>query len=217
MNKKFIAFTLAEVLIVTAVIGVIGALTLPNLKKSYGANSNKAKANAAYTKINSALQQIDMSSLFRGLDFTSDGSCMYASERLYNQLKTYLKLSADCSQTSNTTKMCFPDSIVDTTGYVQISGTFNDGLNGDSCYGGVLNDGTVMYVCVRGNKPYLDSNSGNNIYGNIYIDTNGKDAPNTRGQDIFVFQIGEDGLELLQRNGWAAQMGIEDEILAADN
>ena len=35
MLKKYIAFTLAEVLLVTAIIAIVAALTVPNTKKSH--------------------------------------------------------------------------------------------------------------------------------------------------------------------------------------
>lgn len=53
-KKKKSAFTLAEVLITLGVIGVVAALTLPNLMSTYKAHTLKTQ----FMKANSTLQQV---------------------------------------------------------------------------------------------------------------------------------------------------------------
>ncbi|MBR2526233.1 type II secretion system protein [bacterium] len=53
--KKFIAFTLAETLIVMGVIGIVSALTLPNLNSSTGDKERVAKVKKIYQNLNDAL------------------------------------------------------------------------------------------------------------------------------------------------------------------
>ena len=54
------AFTLAEVLLVVAVIGVVAALTIPNLNKSYDAKVVSAQAKKEYSAIDAAIQNMDI-------------------------------------------------------------------------------------------------------------------------------------------------------------
>ena len=51
------AFTLAEILIVMAVIGVIGALTIPNLSKEFGEEETVTRVKIAYNDIELAYQK----------------------------------------------------------------------------------------------------------------------------------------------------------------
>jgi len=53
--KKFFAFTLAETLIVMGIIGVVAALTLPNLNNSTGEKEKIAKVKKIYSNLNDAL------------------------------------------------------------------------------------------------------------------------------------------------------------------
>ena len=53
--KRTISFTLAETLIVIGIIGVIAALTLPNLNQSTGNKENVAKVKKIYQNLNDAL------------------------------------------------------------------------------------------------------------------------------------------------------------------
>jgi len=52
--KKLLAFTLAETLIVMGVIGIVSALTLPNLNSSAGDKERVAKVKKIYQNLNDA-------------------------------------------------------------------------------------------------------------------------------------------------------------------
>ena len=53
--KRFLAFTLAETLIVMGVIGIVSALTLPNLNSSTGEKERVAKLKKIYQNLNDAV------------------------------------------------------------------------------------------------------------------------------------------------------------------
>ena len=53
--RKFLAFTLAETLIVMGIIGIVSALTLPNLNSSTGEKEKVAKVKKIYSNLNDAL------------------------------------------------------------------------------------------------------------------------------------------------------------------
>ncbi|MBR1681134.1 type II secretion system protein [bacterium] len=53
--KKILAFTLAETLIVMGIIGVVAALTLPNLNSSTGDKEKVAKLQKIYSNLSDAV------------------------------------------------------------------------------------------------------------------------------------------------------------------
>ena len=55
MIRKTIAFTLAETLIVMGIIGIVSALTLPNLNSSTGEKEKVAKVKKIYQNLSDAL------------------------------------------------------------------------------------------------------------------------------------------------------------------
>ena len=214
MNKKFIAFTLAEVLLVLSIVGVVGALTIPNLKKSYAKNQNIAKVKSAYTKIDSALRQMEINSVLG--DKKTDKA---RSLSLFTEMSKYLKLSTICGAQASD-NLCFSkESITDASNYITDSNSPKG--KGDACSTAVLNDGTEFAVCITSNTAILNNTTGNNTRGMIFIDVDGHlKGDNTRGRDIFVFEVGEDGLQLIQQNGYNTSTNtykLEDAIFLADD
>lgn len=59
ITKKSLAFTLAEVLVVIGIIGVISALTIPNLNQNTGEKEKVAKVKKAYATINEAVARAE--------------------------------------------------------------------------------------------------------------------------------------------------------------
>lgn len=59
-NKRRSAFTLAEVLITLGIIGIVAAMTLPNLLGNYRKNVTENKLKVAYSNISNALQTINV-------------------------------------------------------------------------------------------------------------------------------------------------------------
>ncbi|MBR2525121.1 type II secretion system protein [bacterium] len=213
MNKKFIAFTLAEVLLVLSIVGVVGALTLPNLKKSYGKNKNVARVKSAYTKLDSALKQIDMNAVLGTQSNVKDRSLP-----LLTAMADYLKLTTNCGNIVAETSPCFPvDKFVDPSGkFTNGSPTFKG-----KCSAAIMNDGTEFAVCITSRTAEEDANSHNNIRGRLFIDVDGHlNGSNRRGEDIFVFEVGENGLELIQQNGHNTSTNtykLEDAIFLGDD
>ncbi len=70
LSKK-IAFTLAEILIVMAVIGVVAALTVPNLKDNSDLQVNAAKAKKVFIELSSALDRFTLKAHAKPADWTS--------------------------------------------------------------------------------------------------------------------------------------------------
>ena len=59
MIKKTGAFTLAEVLITLAVIGVVAAVTIPNLVKNYQTKIRDVQFKKVYSVLNQAIHAVE--------------------------------------------------------------------------------------------------------------------------------------------------------------
>ena len=57
-EKRRTAFTLAEVLITLTIIGVIAALTIPNLMQKWHDHADVQKVKEAYSILNNAIKQV---------------------------------------------------------------------------------------------------------------------------------------------------------------
>ena len=187
MIKKFIAFTLSEVLMVAAIVGVIAALTVPNLKKSHDDKAMVAKGKSAMAKLDAAIQQVNMA------DVLSKNTTNDASLELLNQMADYLKLLSNCGKiTSN--NYCFTKNTI-TNGSTLNS--YSNHTENSKCSSAILNDGTEFAVCIVSKTPVTESTAFSNnqkFYGYIVADVNGANQePNTRARDVYYYLITENG------------------------
>ena len=84
--KKTLAFTLAETLIVMGVIGVVAALTLPNLNQSTGNKEKIVKVKKMYQNLNDAFGRA--TAIYGPMDEWSD-----TVDTFYNRMTEFMKLS----------------------------------------------------------------------------------------------------------------------------
>ncbi|MDD3150575.1 MAG: prepilin-type N-terminal cleavage/methylation domain-containing protein [Candidatus Gastranaerophilales bacterium] len=203
MKKKEITkkqgFTLAETLIVIAIIGIIASIVTPML---FGTTSD-AELKAAWKKQYSDLSQatqliaVDNGGTLAGA-FLGD---IAGSEDLKNAFASKLNIIKDCSGTS---------------GY----GGTGSGASAEGCW----HNGTFLYLNGIGvssyNNPGLILNNGNLMIfrlinsdcsqavgdyircGWLYIDVNGFKNPNTLGKDIFTVSITSNALIPDGARGW---------------
>ena len=148
MMKKN-GFTLAEVLITLAIIGVVATLTLPSLMT----NTAEQQSITAFKKIMNTLNEAgQMNSALEGFDYsiagrsTLDDRIEDGTESLGSLFNERLQVSREASGGYGTTGEC----------------------TGDPTF--VLRDGTA--ICL-GNAQYDDSG-----YWTIYVDTNAQKGPN---------------------------------------
>ena len=164
LQLKQWAFTLAETLIVMGIIGVVAALTLPNLNSSTGEKEKVAKVKKIYSNLNDAL---DRAQAVYG---------PYDEWKYYNvgfdRILDFLKVSKKC----------------DTITRCEI--TVNDATDGNpkNFYrSAVLADGTTIAFGERGTNTYDETH-----LNYIIIDIDGlQKGANKGGQDIFRFHIGK--------------------------
>ena len=177
-------FTLAEVLVTLGIIGVVAALTTPALIQNVGnakVGPKLQKAKATFeTAAEMMLTDQNANSLF---GISSDAS------KLGEALGRYMKIVAE------------GDSMDDVIGY----SSYTSGSNIYSSHmpeqmGKRFNaeDGMIYYIKLLETKEGVDTVTyadipNNQRIGQVFVDINGKDKPNTVAKDLFVFALYNDG------------------------
>ena len=170
-------FTLAEVLITLVIIGIIAALTIPNLLQKYQEQATVKKVQKFYSNLSNAyslaIKENGPANEW-GLVINSEESAIKVYELIF---KPYFKIAKDCGTTN--IGNCITNDY-----YKYRDNTNARKGNGRVYYKIALEDGTAVW---------FRSGSGNTraeIY--IYFDVNGVKGPNVYGEDLFVFFIAKD-------------------------
>ena len=180
------AFTLAEVLITLAIIGVVAAMTMPVLINKYQGRIAVTKVKKIYSVLNQAvkLAEVDNGPVNSwDLPLHTNGG----SQKLYGYLKPYLRVAKECVEDNS-------GNCLDTnSNYYYLNG--NEWTAPNSDYGSknyvriILSDGALLWF--RTNSRTAGCNETNasrtlsNICGQFWLDTNGSVKPNKYGKDIF--------------------------------
>ncbi len=178
MNKK--AFTLSELLIALSIIGIIAVLTIPNMIRNAFGSTNIAILQNVYNEFSTYVKQAMLEQKvqeYDDLDFTpvypDDTEELVFLRKYFNIIKT-----------------CYDDYV----------GCFADEYR-DISEGRVRTDFLARYntfvllkngVSIGYTAPVID-NHGYYIDGELIIDTNGKDKPNTLGKDLFLLYVKNNG------------------------
>lgn len=182
INRLKKAFTMAEVLMVLAVIGVVAAMTLPRLSDNVDEQALVAGVRKAYSDLQIAYEAMvtrygepDGWLSGFGKDSTKRKE---ATELLKNRLKESLDVDLDCGDSDTG---CMSTSITD-------------------AYYLKLKSGTGLAISIAGDLDFTCSDFQDKYYpcafGNIYVDVNGPDkGPNQDGYDIFDFVLSANGVE----------------------
>jgi len=176
------AFTLAEVLMVIAIIGAVAVLAVPNLKTGISEDTNIAKLKATYNQLETAINAViaDYGSVQAAYEScgNSNGNGYYDNEILcFNKILTSkLDLKLDCGLGPNS--KCFsPETLKNVDGVKRI----DENYAYEGCkYSFILANGAA--ICERSHH----------IYG---IDVDGpKKGPTIFGMDVFQFSLCGDEL-----------------------
>ncbi len=179
MKRKFNAFTLAEVLISITIIGVIAMLTLPNVINNYQKKVYVTNVQKVYNVVSDAAQKYMTDNNSDSLEETDLTSIEGVGEFLNN----YFKIIKDCNVISNKTKnICLIPSYKDVDGVSIYTPYF------DERYCVILNTGA--FVCMDTMRMLSPLSHG---YSSVIFDINGVKPPNTKGLDLFSFELYSDG------------------------
>ena len=177
-SKK--AFTLSEVLITLAIIGVVAALTIPNLMAKNAKAEQVVALKSVYSDISQALKLMMVD---EGVSKVSDTNILtydevedynISKQRIGDQfLKKYFKVAKDCGTTNPST--CFAEDYKDIAG----------GSSGGAW--------PAYSIITAGGSSIGVTPAGSTTSGSIVIDTNGLKPPNVIGRDLFSFSFYYDG------------------------
>ncbi len=191
--KKLLAFTLAETLIVIGIIGVVSALTLPNLNSSTGEKEKVAKVKKIYQNLEDALGRAV--AIYGPVEewFVNDTTHVAQATRFADRITEFMKVSKNCGHSTG----CWS-----TKSYYSVKGTvwesnYYSSLN-DSYRFVILADGTALAIgageLLSGSFdcPYLGQNKEAVI---IRVDIDGPNkGQNKDGVDIFHFRLIDIGI-----------------------
>ncbi|MDD3149557.1 MAG: prepilin-type N-terminal cleavage/methylation domain-containing protein [Candidatus Gastranaerophilales bacterium] len=186
--KNRYGFTLAETLIVIAIIGIIASIAIPTL---FGTTSD-AELKAAWKKQYSDLSQATM------MIVADNGGTLAGafpgdtagSEDLKNAFAAKLNIIKDCSGISAyggtgsgiSSEGCWHSGA---NSWQYLNGT---GRGSELSPGLILNNGSLILFYL--NKSNCSQAIGDYTFcGHMYVDINGLKKPNTIGKDIFLASI----------------------------
>ena len=168
--KKFTAFTLAETLVVIGIIGVVSALTLPNLNSSTGDKEKVAQVKKIYQNLNDAYgRAVAKYGVFPSWTL-NDSTDTAKATRIGQRLTEFMKVNKTCG--TQESQGCF------TTGKPKT-------LTGSE-YNLELDKGTDAYKIISADGTSLRITK----LGEIYVDIDGPSkGSNVWGKDIFLFKV----------------------------
>lgn len=172
LKKKF-AFTLAEVLITIAVIGVVSGLTIPPVVKNYQDVTNYTKWKKQYSAAKQAIRAVQAKN--GTVDITS-------SETLYNDI--------DGAIGGFINKGTW-DSLNAQYYYYYKNNSAGSTLDGTAVTG-TRHDGSMWGVLIPSNVNDCDGYTLSGLTGicaSMYVDVNGTAPPNMYGKDLFLMWL----------------------------
>ncbi|EKE02134.1 MAG: hypothetical protein ACD_20C00420G0002 [uncultured bacterium] len=187
------AFTLAEVLVTLAIIGVVAALSIPALIQNIQHQNAVVKVKKYQTLLDNVVKR-----------YAADNGCIgnlancnvFASNSVaaWNELKPYFSVIQDCG--AATGQGCFALGVM----YKYLNGNNWIIVDDNTSIKAVLADGASIeimdYNTGNCNTDYSRSDNTSLFYtcGWIIIDTNGSKGPNQVGRDAFGWWITKQGV-----------------------
>lgn len=206
IKKVLLGFTLAEVLIVIGIIGVVAAITIPALVKDYQDTQYKVAFKRNYALLSEATKQIAADNGNTLVGTYTPNNSMNGLQIAY---KNYLKYDRICSSADDTNSnsssylyKCWTNQICTINnncgGVFPVMPVNSAGSSGTSIGSGTswnniyyLINGASVVIGDYSSFSYKINNT--TIIGGISLDTNGPKPPNTIGKDIYVINVLENG------------------------
>ncbi len=178
LTKKVFAFTLAETLIVIGIIGVVAALTLPNLNQSTGDKEKVAKLKKIYSNLNDAYGR--MEAIYGPVcSWLPSGSDSKARSKVVGErMSDFLKVSKNCEFS---------------LGCATNTSNWNMGQSTNE-YKLILADGSSLFFHMW-REGACNGVPDTAAFAFIYVDIDGPNkGANEEGKDVFMFSLTPDGI-----------------------
>ena len=181
LTKVKFAFTLAEVLITLGIIGIVAAMTIPNLMSEHRKRVTVTKLKKSISIVNQAYR---LSIADQGQPQIDDALTMDLEDYFKKYWAPYIKYSTYC----RTYDICGYSSKLPFKTLAGNNWTYQ--LTPDANFTFETNDAMVYSIQLRGycSKPkceYVNGIYGTNGNMNVLIDINGSKGPNILGKDVF--------------------------------
>ena len=192
-HVKAYAFTLAETLIVIGILGVVAALTLPNLNHATGDKERVTRLRKVYSSLTEAYDRAEanygsVDEWFKGTSNNTEYSSKFAG-----RMKEFLKVSKDCGFVP---MACTSDKV-----HKLLDGTAAT-EDTSSDYSVMLSDGMSLTFHIESSDcatSYVAENVGAfspsaHVCGYVVADLDGPKGANVLGKDSFSFFITQAGI-----------------------
>lgn len=200
MSQRYTAFTLAEVLITLAIIGVVAALTIPLLITNYQQSQTIESFKKIYSTLDNAVKLSESHNGFvDSWSFPTQHSrdASDATE-LLNFFNTYLRPYLNIAKSCDTSSGCWTRSKMPNGS----SSYCYYGVYGNTIIYYVLNNGTNLFILSYGHTGFDASWAPLSSYSiGIIADINGYKGPNTLGKDVFSFVLTQKAAYVNEGNG----------------
>lgn len=176
-RKCNVGMTLVEVLITLGIIGVVSAMTIPNLINNVIDKGFHEKAKKFYSTFSSATAQMindNGNNIWNNSD--TDGAIL--SKNMRDEYKKYFENIKEGSDLELRTNNWY--------GYKSSSVVMDPYAYRSSA---VLTDGTYMYFYSNQNCSDAIPSSDWFLCGAMTVDVNGNDKPNMFGKDVYAFDV----------------------------
>ena len=176
-------FTLAEVLITLGIIGVVAAMTIPNLITKIQEKRTVTNLRATHSILAQAIRLAE-EEYGEATGWTQENWTSKGAVEIADKLKPFLKIALDCG-TSDPNGHCIK------TQYKRRNGQYHDvNYATDTRYYKItLLNGTAIWWK---STDLTAKNAGS--YISFFVDTNGANMPNQWGEDLFSFSYDQNSL-----------------------
>lgn len=167
------AFTLSEVLITLAIVGILAMIVLPGLIKDSNNRAMMSNLQSTIANVTNAVQN----------EIVRTGAKDLADTNLYKDPEEFLKTLDPVKTEGNAPLIYYPDG-----GYKAVSGTYQTGIAGGNYNASaILKNGVALAIVTRtaNGKKY----TGAKDVVMISMDLNGKNDPNIIGVDMFEMEL----------------------------
>ena len=184
MDKKFFSgFTLAEVMIAMAIIGVIAAVTVPAVMANYQRQTLTTQIQKNYAELEQTLTLLQAENYAKTNMYSSilnkkDGKDIADTSGKF--LKEYYQVQKDCETTA---QPCFASAYGNISSNASANFTCNDG------YSITTKSGTAICIIPASIDTDEETETETKNPAKVFIDVNGVEDPNIAGRDLFTFNI----------------------------